>query len=98
MPDSVHIATIGGKNSLLLAIGTVKWFWDYDDVKRHTYQLKDVYYFPHSPVNILSVIEFTKAFNHKDVTGIDTKASNFLILLEHGKIQMIICTVIIQFA
>ena len=68
------VATIAGKNSLPKGIGTVKWTWLDDDGRQHEYELKDVYYFPQSPVNILSVTTFANDLKDEEGTGIDTKA------------------------
>ena len=56
------VATIGGTDNIPEGIGTVEWTWRDDDGKVHTYRLDDVYYFPDSPVNLLSVTEFAKTF------------------------------------
>jgi hypothetical protein len=52
------VATIGGKNSQPSGIGTVIWSWQDDNTKTHQYEFKNVYYFPQSPVNILSITTF----------------------------------------
>jgi hypothetical protein len=69
------VATIGGRNSRPSGIGDVTWSWQDDNGKTHRYELKDVYYFTQSPVNILSVTTFAKHLNDEEGTGIDTKAS-----------------------
>eukprot|EP00804_Cyclotella_cryptica_P006349 CCRYP_010170-RA/>CCRYP_010170-RA protein AED:0.80 eAED:0.80 QI:0/-1/0/1/-1/1/1/0/108 len=57
LTDARNVATIGGKNSKPTGIGIVNWSWQDDNGRTHQYKLQDVYYFPQSPVNILSVTE-----------------------------------------
>jgi hypothetical protein len=61
------------------------WSWQDDDGKTHRYEFKDVYYFPQSPVNILSVTRFAKFLNDEEGTGIDTKASYSRLYWNHNK-------------
>jgi hypothetical protein len=72
--NPTHVATIGGRNTLPSGIGKVKWSWSDDNGKKHEYTLEKVYYFPQSPVNILSIIEFAQQLKDEEGTGIDTKA------------------------
>jgi hypothetical protein len=72
--NPTHVATIGGRNTLPSGIGQVKWSWSDDNGKKHEYTLKKVYYFPQSPVNILSITEFAQQLKDEEGTGIDTKA------------------------
>ena len=74
LTDVQNVATIGGKNSKPTGIGTIKWSWWDDNGTTHQYELQDVYYFPQSPVNILSVTEFAKFLKDEHGTEIDTKA------------------------
>jgi hypothetical protein len=79
------VATIGGRNNHPSGIGDVTWSWEDDNGKTHCYELKDVYYFPQSPVNILSVTTFaTKHLNDEEGTGIDTKASYSRLYWDHN--------------
>ena len=67
------VATIGGKLNRPAGIGTVKWKWKDDDGIEHKNHLKKVLYFPHSPINIMSVTEFARQLDDEEGTGIDTK-------------------------
>ena len=70
-----YVATIGGQKNAATGMGTVRWKWTDDNGKQHTYEIKDVLYFPSSPVNILSVTGFADQLNDDEGTGIDTKRS-----------------------
>jgi hypothetical protein len=85
LTDVRTVATIGGKNSRPSGIGTVKWSWLDDAGQTHKYELQDVYYFPQSPVNILSVTEFAKFLNDGEGTGIDTKAHYSRLYWDNNK-------------
>ena len=67
------VATIGGKGHHSSGIGTVKWSWSDDQGTVHEHLVKDVLYFPESPINILSVTAFAGQLGDPDGTGIDTK-------------------------
>ena len=67
------VATIGGQVNFPAGIGTVKWSWRDELGEIHTHLIKNVYYFPSSPVNILSITAFGRQLNDKETTGIDTK-------------------------
>jgi hypothetical protein len=58
MDKSLQVATIGGRQNASAGIGTVRWKWNDDDGVSHTFEIRDVLYFPESPVNILSVTKF----------------------------------------
>ena len=45
----------------------------YQHGTKHKYLVENVLYFPQSPINILSVIEFAKQLQDIEGTGIDTK-------------------------
>ena len=73
-PVAQHkVATIGGRGHAPSGIGTVEWTWCDDKGKRHTYRVRNVLFFPQSPINILSVTEFAKQLNDEEGTGVDTK-------------------------
>jgi len=60
LKEAKVVATIGGKNSKPSGVGTVRWIWHDDSGKKHHYCLPNVFYFPGSPVNILSITTFAK--------------------------------------
>ena len=62
-----------GKSSTPLGIGRIKWKWKDDSRRVHKFLISNVLYFPSSPVNILSIMEFTSFLNDDHGTGIDTK-------------------------
>ena len=67
------VATIGGQVNFPAGIGTVKWSWRDELGEVHTYLIKNVHYFPSSPVNILGITAFGRQLNDDETTGIDTK-------------------------
>ena len=71
--DQHYVATIGGTQNSARGMGTVRWRWKDDDGRVHEYDIKDVLFFPNSPVNILSVTEFATQLEDDEGTGIDTK-------------------------
>lgn len=81
------VATIGGKGHSASGIGTVKWSWLDDDGNSHDYHIKDVLYFPESPINILSVTAFARQLQDNEYTGIDTKLNFSRFYWDHGKGQ-----------
>ena len=83
--DIRYVATIGGRNSKPSGIGTVKWSWLDDNGRKHEYKLDNVYFFPGSPLNILSVTEFAKHLDDSQGTGIDTKASSSRFYWDNDK-------------
>ena len=48
------VATIAVKDIITKDIGTVNWYWTYDEVQLHRMKLNNVLYFTDSPANILS--------------------------------------------
>ena len=74
LPDkSSQVATIGGKQNRPRGVGTVCWKWKDDGGKYHAFDIKNVLYFPDSPVNILSVTKFAAQLDDNEGTGINTK-------------------------
>ena len=67
------VATIGGKGHAPSGTGTVRWRWKDDKGNPHEYLVRNVLFFPQSPINILSVTEFAKQLDDEEGTGIDTK-------------------------
>ncbi len=66
------VATIGGNKNNAAGIGTVRWKWKDDNGKMHTYDIKNILFFPQSPINILSITEFAEQFGDDGGTGITT--------------------------
>ena len=52
--ENEGVGNVGG-TAKPMGIGTVRWKWEDDLGKEHTYELKDCRYFPNSPANILSI-------------------------------------------
>ena len=71
-----QVATIGGSQNRAKGVGTVVWRWKDNKGKLHTFEGKDVLYYPDSPVNILSITKFADQLNDDNGTGIDTKRSH----------------------
>ncbi len=68
------MATIGGKENLPSGIGTVKWTWKDNNRRPHTHLVRNDLYFPHLPVNILSITSFANQLGNDEWTGIHTKS------------------------
>ena len=51
--NQIYVATIGGSKNSESGMGTVQWRFKDDLGKIHTLDIKNVLYFPQSPVNIL---------------------------------------------
>ncbi len=66
------VATIGGNQNNASGIGTVQWTWKDDSGKSHTFDVKNVLFFPSSPINILSVTELAEQLQDDAGTGITT--------------------------
>jgi hypothetical protein len=88
--SSYKVATIGGKGHSASGMGTVKWSWSDDVGETHTYLVKDVLFFPASPINILSVTSFARQLQDEEGTGIDTKMK-YSRFYWQGKFQRTIC-------
>ena len=67
------MATIGGKLNRLAGISTVKWKWKDDNGVMHKELLEKVLYLPQSPINIMSVTEFSRQLDDEEGTRIDKK-------------------------
>ena len=85
--DKHYVATIAGQKSAASAMGTVQWKWKDDNGKQHSYDIRDVLYFPTSPVNILSVTGFADQLNDDEGTGIDTKRSKSRFYWQNSQFQ-----------
>ena len=71
--QQTKVATIAGEGHSASGIGTVCWIWHDDFGVKHEYLVKDVLYFPQSPINILSITAFATQLQDEHGTGIDTK-------------------------
>ena len=80
-----QVMTIGGDDNTPEGVGTVEWSWYDDDGKRHTYRLEEVYYFPQSPVNLLSVTQLARMLNDPEGTEIRTKMSSSILTWDKGQ-------------
>ena len=78
------VATIGGKANIPVRVGTVTWAWHDDKHICHNHVIKNVHYFPSSPVNILSVTALADQLEDKMTTGIDTKWKHSLLYWKGG--------------
>jgi hypothetical protein len=68
-------------------MGTVNWRWKDDHGKSHTMKIKDVLFFPDSPVNILSITCLADQFKDDDGTGIDTKLTKSRFYWDNNQFQ-----------
>ena len=87
LDNDLQVATIGGKENTSAGIGTVRWKWKDDEGVFHTFEIRDVLYFPESPVNILSVTKFADQLNDDEGTGIDTKRNHSVLYWNEKKFQ-----------
>ncbi len=85
--ESRAVATIGRKANRPSGIGTVKWEWKDDNGHKHSYLIKNVLYFPSSPINILSVTEFATQLDDNDGTGITTIRHHSTFFWDNRKYQ-----------
>ena len=85
--DKHYVATIGGSKNVAQGMGTVRWRWRDDSGKVYAMEIKDVLYFPQSPVNILSGTCLADQFKDDDGTGIDTKRNRSRFYWDHNKYQ-----------
>lgn len=81
------VATTGGEKSKAKETGIVRWKWKDDDGLLYSIDLKDVLYFPTSPVNILSVTSLAAQLNDKTGTGINTRWTTSTFYWENNKFQ-----------
>ncbi len=88
--NSGAVATIGGKANRLSGIGTVKWEWKDDHGHVHSYLIKNVLYFPSSPINILSVTELANQLDDNSGTGITTIWHHSTFFWDNQKFQLTI--------
>ena len=79
--DRHYIATIGGSKNSASGMVTARWLWKDYLGKSHTLDIKNVLYFPQSPVNILSITELADTLKDNDGTGIKTKKEQVSVLL-----------------
>ena len=80
-----YVATnVGNKNSAL-GMCTVCWRWKDHNSCIHQYDIKDVLYFPNSPVNILSVTGLATQLGDDEGTGIDTRLHTSRFYWNHGR-------------
>ena len=85
--DQHYIATIGGAKNSAAGMGTTLWRWKDDGGNQHTIDVKNVLYFPKSPVNILSITSLADQFNDDDGIGINTKRSKSHFYWNYNKHQ-----------
>ena len=77
--DNDKVMTVGSESLSPSGIGKVQVQWLDDDNKRYSIVLKDVLYFPNSPVNVISCTSLANQLDDNDGTWIQTKRhhSNF---------------------
>ena len=83
---NLTVSTAGGEKAPI-GYGDVLWKWSDDEGKVHEHTLKDVLYFPESPVNILGVTQWAIQNNDKEGTYITTKAEYSILVWNFGKNQ-----------
>ncbi len=88
---SQAIVTIRGKSNKPSVIGTVQWSWKDDNGKLHIHLVKNVIFFPDSPVHILSITSFANKLNDYDGTSIHTFHWKSIFHWDNKQVQ---CTII----
>ena len=83
--DKHYVATVGGVKNSATGMGTVRWTWKDDNGRPHTYDIKNVLYFPQSPVNILGITVFADQLNDDEGTGVDTTRTKSKFYWEGNK-------------
>ena len=61
----LSITNIQQRGYTLSRVGTIKLSWKDDDQNSHEYLISNVLYFPQLPINILSIMEFSKQLKMK---------------------------------
>ena len=82
--DQHYVATNGGAKNSAAGMGTTYWRRKDDGGKQHMIDVENVFYFPQSPVNILSITSLADQFNDYDGTGINTKRSKSHFYWNHN--------------
>ena len=81
------MATIDGSKNSSSGMGTINWRWKDDKGRSHTMKIKDVLFFPDSPVNILSITSLADQFKDDNGTGIDTKRTKSRFYWDNNQFQ-----------
>ena len=81
---NLTVSTAGGEKAPI-GYGDVLWKWSDDEGKVHEHTLKDVLFFPESPVNILGVTQWAIQNDDKEGTYITTKAEYSILVWNFGK-------------
>jgi hypothetical protein len=82
-----HVATIGKHTHKPVGKAAAQITFKDDDGITHTIILKNAYYFPDSPVNVLSVTAFADQLDDDDGTWIQTCRHKSVFQWDHGKYQ-----------
>ena len=67
------VVMIDGQVNVPAGIGTVIWSWKDDKNETHNHRIKNVHFFPTSPVNIPGITDFGSQLKDENTTGINTK-------------------------
>ena len=59
-------------------IGTIRWSWTGEEGKLHTNKLKNVLYFPDSPVNILTTTASDESIKDDEGAWVPTKRKYYI--------------------
>ncbi len=84
------VMTIGGSDHIPQGTGDVRVYWKDDDGKEFEHILKNVLFFPHSPVNIISVSCFAQELNDEEGTWIQSKWKYSTFVWDRGKYKLTI--------
>ena len=85
--DDTKVATIGDVMLKPEGVGEVQWCWIDDEGTAHTYRLRNVFFFPDSPVNILSLTAFAKQLGDSSGTYVTTYRDNSNFVWDGGKYE-----------
>ena len=84
------MATIAERGHAPSGTDTVMWRWKDGEVNDHEYMIKNVLYFPKSPINILNVAELAKQLEDEEGIGIDTKQLRSRFYWDRNRYSLII--------
>jgi hypothetical protein len=83
----MHVATIGKDTHRPLGKATAKISFKDDNGVSHTIELQNAYFFPDSPVNVMSVTALADQFDDDEGTWIQTCCHKSVFQWDHEKYQ-----------
>ena len=87
---SSSVVTIGSWKFHPTSLGDVQITWSDADGKPYTAILKDIFYFPNSPFNVLSVTAFSAQLNDDDRTWIKTTRHQSIFVWDNENLPRLV--------